>query len=55
VLATIGATDDSRFAHALALRALGHLNHQRIDEAERDAGRAIERMAEPGILFSADP
>ena len=54
-LATTGAADDPRFAQVLAIRALDHLNHQRLDEAERDARQALELMAEPGIPFSANP
>jgi hypothetical protein len=54
-LATTGAADDPRFAQVLAVRALDHLNHQRLDEAERDAHQALELMAEPGIPFSANP
>ena len=54
-LATTGAADDPRFAPVLAVRALDHLNHQRIDEAERDARRAVDLMAESGTPFSAIP
>jgi predicted ATPase/class 3 adenylate cyclase len=54
-LATTGATDDPRFAQVLAVQALDHLNHQRINEAERDARQAIELMAEPGIPFDVGP
>ena len=54
-LATTGAAEHPRFAHVLALRALDHFNHQRIDEAERDARRAIDLIAEPGTPFSTSP
>ncbi|HXY93073.1 MAG TPA: adenylate/guanylate cyclase domain-containing protein [Acidimicrobiia bacterium] len=51
VLQTTGAADDPRFAHVLAVRALDHLNHQRLDDAERDARQAIDRFAQPGTPF----
>jgi predicted ATPase/class 3 adenylate cyclase len=54
-LATTGAADDPRFASVLAIRAIDHVHHQRLDEAERDARRAIDLMAEPNISFSANP
>ena len=54
-LATTGATDDPRFADVLAVRALDHLNHRRLNEAERDARQALELMAEPDTPFSANP
>ena len=54
-LATTGAADDPRFVSVLAIRALDHLNHQRLDEAERDARQALELMAEPDIPFSVEP
>ena len=55
VLATTGAADDSRFAPVLAVQALDHLNHQRIDDAEREARRAVELLAGSDIPFSALP
>jgi predicted ATPase/class 3 adenylate cyclase len=54
-LAATGAADDPRFAPVLAIRALDHFNHQRLDDAERDARRALELMTNPGIPFSANP
>ena len=54
-LATTGAVDDPRFARCWRYGHIDHFNHQRIDEAERDARRAIELMAEPGIPFSTNP
>jgi predicted ATPase/class 3 adenylate cyclase len=54
-LAATGAADDPRFAHVLAIRAIDHIHHQQLDEAERDARRAVDLMAEPDIPFSANP
>ena len=54
-LATTGAADDPRFAQVLAVRAIDHLNHQRSDEAERDARQAVDLLAEPGTPFSTGP
>ena len=54
-LATTGAAEHPQFAHVLALRALYHFNHQRIDEAERDARRAIDLLTAPGSPFSIVP
>jgi predicted ATPase/class 3 adenylate cyclase len=54
-LETTGANKHPRFTHVLAMRALDHLHHQRIADAERDARRAIALMAGPGTPFSASP
>jgi predicted ATPase/class 3 adenylate cyclase len=54
-LATTGADDDPRFAPVLAIRALDHFNHQRLDEAERDARQALELMTDSSIPFSTNP
>jgi predicted ATPase/class 3 adenylate cyclase len=54
-LATTGARDDPRFARVLAVRAIDHLNHQRSDEASRDARRAIDLMTGSGAPFSVRP
>jgi len=55
VLATSGAPEHPRFAHVLAVRALDHLQHRRLDDAERDARQAIDLVAEPGAAFDPDP
>ena len=54
-LATTGAAGQSRFVPVLALQVLDHYNHQRLDEVERDARRALQLMAEPGTPFSVNP
>ena len=54
-LATTGAADDPRFVSVLAIRAIDHVHHRRIDEAERDARQAVDLMAESNIPFSANP
>ncbi len=54
-LATTGAGDDPRVVQVLAVRALDHLQHGRLDDVERDARRAVALMAEPGTVFSANP
>ena len=54
-LATTGAADDPRSSHMLMLRSMDHLHHGRLDDAERDARRAVELIAEPDIPFSAFP
>jgi predicted ATPase/class 3 adenylate cyclase len=54
-LATTGAGEHPRFVQVLAVRALDHLHHQRIADAERDARQAIDLLAAPGFSFSADP
>jgi predicted ATPase/class 3 adenylate cyclase len=54
-LATTAAADDPRFAQVLAIRAIDHVHHQRLDKAERDARRAVDLMAEPNTPFSANP
>jgi hypothetical protein len=53
-LATSGAADDPRFADVFAVRALDHLNHGRLHEAERDARQALDLMAEPDAPFNAN-
>jgi hypothetical protein len=55
VLATKGARDDPRFTQVLALRALDHYHHQRIDDAERDADQALDLLADPATEYSPDP
>jgi predicted ATPase/class 3 adenylate cyclase len=54
-LETTRAAQHPRFTHVLAVRALDHLNHQRNDDAERDARRAIDLMTEPGTPFRTSP
>jgi predicted ATPase/class 3 adenylate cyclase len=54
-LATTAASDDTRFAQVLAVRALDHFNHQRYDDAERDARHAVDLLAKSDTLFSVDP
>jgi predicted ATPase len=54
-LATTGAAEHPRFAHVLTVRALDHLNYQRIDDAARDARRAIDLLCEPGAPFDTRP
>ena len=54
-LATTGAAEHPRFAEVLAVRALDHLHHQRLDEANATHGQAIELLAEPGTTFSTSP
>ncbi len=54
-LATTAATENPRFVPVLAMRALDHLNHQRLDAAERDARQALDLMAESDIPFSVNP
>ena len=39
----------------LAVQALDHLNHQRVEEALRDGRRAVDLLTEPGIPFSTVP
>jgi predicted ATPase/class 3 adenylate cyclase len=54
-LATTGASDDTRYAQVLAVRALDHFNHQRYDDAERDARDAVDLLAKSDVPFSPDP
>ena len=54
-LGTTGAADHPRYAAVLAVRALDHHNHQRVDDAERDARLAVDLLAGPGTPFSTDP
>jgi predicted ATPase len=55
VLETTGAAEHPRFAHVLALRALDHMQHRRLADAELDARRAIDLLAEPGAPFDHNP
>jgi predicted ATPase/class 3 adenylate cyclase len=54
-LATTGAADDPRFARVLAVRAMDHMQHERTDEAEGAARRAVDLTAAPGVPFSTHP
>jgi tetratricopeptide (TPR) repeat protein len=54
-LATTGAAEHPRFVSVLAMQAIDHLNHQRNDDAEQDARRALKLMARPGAAFSVYP
>jgi hypothetical protein len=54
-LATTFAVEHPRASYLLTLRAHDHLNHRRLNEAERDARRAIELLAEDDIPFSPGP
>ena len=54
-LATTGAAEHPRFTHALTVRALDHLHHQRNEDADRDARQAVDLLAEPGTAFDASP
>jgi predicted ATPase/class 3 adenylate cyclase len=46
VLATTGATEDARFGRVLAAGVVDQLNHQRQEDAERDARRVVDLLAE---------
>jgi predicted ATPase len=54
-LGTTGAADDPRFVSVLGIRAIDHANHQRLDEAERDARRALALIAGSDAPFSVHP
>jgi predicted ATPase/class 3 adenylate cyclase len=54
-LATTGARDDPRFCRILALRALDHYHHQRIEDAERDARQALDLLTDPATSYCPDP
>jgi predicted ATPase/class 3 adenylate cyclase len=54
-LVTTGAAEHPRFASVLAVRSQDHLNHERIDEAERDARQAVDLLGESGTPFSVGP
>ena len=54
-LTTTGAAEHPDFAQALTLRSVDHFNHQRIDDAEHDARRAVELIDEPGTPFNTNP
>jgi hypothetical protein len=53
VQATTDTAEHPRYVYVLALRAVDHLNHQRLDDAERDARLALEVMDRSGDVFIA--